>query len=243
MGVQIGTLNLKVTVRRDRDSGATTQALLSQLADDDAEGIAQALAGERRALDNATQDRLARFFGRSFEDVAIFVGPMAGALTRTLAAEAVTFGQMMFFDPKHFRLDTPQGEALLAHELTHTLQVDKGVSVAQKEAEALATEAAYLSHLLPDGAPFAESREMPQSPVIDLQAAQAGDFAAAGGGAALRAHVNREIQKGQGPRAGTEVFERRVQQVLERVRQMLGQEDDDQGQRFGDVDEIFSGPM
>ncbi|MFN3197890.1 MAG: DUF4157 domain-containing protein [Bradymonadia bacterium] len=243
MGVTIGTLNLKVTVQRPHGAPDATQGLLKQLAQDDDAGVAETLASERRTLDNATQDRLSRFFGRSFEDVSIFVGPMAGALARGLSAEAVTFGQMMFFDPKHFRLDSPQGEALLAHELTHTFQEDSGMSVAQKEAEALATEAAYLSHLMPDGAPFAESREMPTSPVIDLQAAQAGDFAASGGGAALRAHVNREVQKGQGPRASTEVFERRVAQVLERVEQLLAREDAGLDQRMGDVDDIFTGPI
>jgi hypothetical protein len=46
----------------------------------------------------------------------------AAEVTAPLQAKAVTRGQDVYFHPGQFQPGTPQGEALLAHELAHTLQ-------------------------------------------------------------------------------------------------------------------------
>ena len=115
---EIGELHIDVTRRGGDNDADPTDLLLSRLANDDLDGIAHTLTAERRPLDATQQARFAQFFGDDFSDVKVFVGPMAGALARSLDAEAVTHGQMVFFDPTHYRPDTSTGEALLAHELT-----------------------------------------------------------------------------------------------------------------------------
>lgn len=50
------------------------------------------------------------------------VHPHAPEITTPLHARAVTRGQDIYFHPGQFRPDTPAGEALLAHELAHTVQ-------------------------------------------------------------------------------------------------------------------------
>jgi hypothetical protein len=48
--------------------------------------------------------------------------PDAADITAPLQAKAVTRGQDVYFHPGQFQPGTPQGEALIAHELAHTLQ-------------------------------------------------------------------------------------------------------------------------
>ncbi len=48
--------------------------------------------------------------------------PDAAEVTAPLQAKAVTRGQDIYFHPGQFQPGTPQGEALIAHELAHTLQ-------------------------------------------------------------------------------------------------------------------------
>jgi hypothetical protein len=48
--------------------------------------------------------------------------PNAAEVTAPLRAKAVTRGQDVYFHPGQFQPGTPQGEALIAHELAHTLQ-------------------------------------------------------------------------------------------------------------------------
>lgn len=225
-GVQVvGTLHLGV--HGNEGGGESPRAMLARLAAEDREGMAQRLAGERRDLDGGLRDRLARFFGHDFKDVLVFSGPMSGALARSLSAEAVTHGQMVFFDPKHFRPDTAKGEALMAHELAHTRQRDPGDHRA-KEAEALATEAAYLDWIQPGGAPFAA--EAP----IDLNAPGLGGD---GGGAmgAMTAKTDRKLESGEGPRSSTAEREQQVEQVLAMVRGLIAEQGDAEGERLGNL--------
>jgi hypothetical protein len=223
-GADIGALHIDVAPRGGTHGADPTDVLLARLANDDFDGIAETLVAERRPLDATQQARLARFFGDDFSDVLVFAGPMAGALARSLDAEAVTHGQMVFFDPVHYRPDTAKGEALLAHELTHTRQDDTR-DVAAKEAEALAVESAYLSWIEPVGMSFAtEVAVDPTAP----SAAAAADVASG-----MRAQAGREVAQKAGPRKDTAEFEQKVGQILERVRHLLDHDTDFEGERVG----------
>ncbi len=233
---RVESLDLGLTLRAS-DEGTPTQ-LLGALQSGDTETVGEALRGEGRTLDGTVRGRLANFFGHDFGQARVFAGPMAGALTRAVAAEAFTHGQMVFFDPKHFRPDTARGEALLAHELTHTGQADDR-DARLKEAEAIATERAYLGWLQGDGAPFAAELDDPLD-VTAPEAAQAADVASLG---ALRAREGRSRSGNEGPRKDTEQHEERVAQVLDRVQEMLVAQGLSEEERIGVLKRIFSGPI
>lgn len=61
-------------------------------------------------------------FGHDFSDVRTHTDPSAAALADNLNARAFTVGQDIFFGRGEFQPETPSGQRLLAHELTHTLQ-------------------------------------------------------------------------------------------------------------------------
>jgi len=226
---QIDTLRLGV-----RTTGGHTmapeRALLARLAGDDLEGIATELVAERKELDATQQARLAGFFGEEFKDVMIFAGPMAGALARSLEAEAITHGRMIFFDPAHFRPDSPRGEALLAHELSHTRQADDR-DVKVKEAEALATEAAYLDWIKPGEAPFTFALDV---------AAPAAQAAADVAGGMQRATPNRQVEQTEGPRKEVALEEKKVEGLMKAVQELLQQDTDFEGQRVGALRRIIN---
>ncbi|MBU0553861.1 DUF4157 domain-containing protein [Myxococcota bacterium] len=216
---------------------AGPQDLMSLLASDDIDTLSAALRGERQQLDGALMSRLTGFFGRDLKEVMVFSGPMSGALARSLKAEAITHGKMVFFDPKHFQPSSPTGEALLAHELTHTVQEGEWDSRA-KEAQALAVEAEYLDWIRPGGAPFAV--ELDPLDATAPSAAAASDVS----GGVLRAEQGRGAHKGadrteQGPRTDTARFEERVAQVLEHIRAQLDGGGAFEHDRFGRVANPF----
>jgi len=61
-------------------------------------------------------------FGADFNRVRIHTGEQAARLSRQVSAQAFTVGNQLFFGKDQFQPDTPQGQQLIAHELTHTLQ-------------------------------------------------------------------------------------------------------------------------
>src|SRR5688572_8771491 len=90
--------------------------------------VSQAGRGER--LDEGTRNEMERKLGGSFSNVRIFRGPFAEAVTRQHRAEAVTIGGTgMILVKEGPRSDpaTSAGKSLLAHELTHVAQAQKGL--------------------------------------------------------------------------------------------------------------------
>jgi hypothetical protein len=225
----LDTLKLQIRVRETRTE-PTPDRLLDAVGAGDTEGLATQLASERRTLDAATRNRLASFFGHDFSDVMVFAGPMSGAMARSLSAEAFTHGKMVFFDPKHFRTDTPRGEALLAHELTHTRQADSDRDVKAKEAEALAAEARFLDWVAPGGAPLA--KELDDLAATSPSAQAAADATPSRRGV-HRAEEGRQLEASEGPRAETAKFDERVKNVLQRVQEMMSDRGDFEADRVG----------
>lgn len=75
-------------------------------------------------------------FGADFSKVRIHTGDRAAQLSRQVSAQAFTVGNQIFFGKNQFRPDTPEGQELIAHELTHTLQqgaVQQGPAVQRRE--------------------------------------------------------------------------------------------------------------
>ncbi|MBN2440512.1 MAG: DUF4157 domain-containing protein [Spirochaetales bacterium] len=61
-------------------------------------------------------------FGTHFSDVRIHTDNKAGHLTNELNAKAFTIGNHIAFRNKEYKPGTPVGDALIAHELAHTIQ-------------------------------------------------------------------------------------------------------------------------
>ncbi|RIK46864.1 MAG: hypothetical protein DCC58_01695 [Chloroflexi bacterium] len=87
------------------------------------EGIqAQVVAGGGQPLETAVRTRMERAFNHQFSHVRIHADSNAGALSRTLNADALTTGRDVFFGEGRYRPGTLGGERLLAHELAHVVQ-------------------------------------------------------------------------------------------------------------------------
>jgi hypothetical protein len=128
---------------------------------------------------------LERLLGRSLADVRVHDSGQAGALAARLGARAFAAGRHIYVRPDLLRPLTPQGVALLAHELTHAVE--------QSDAPAIAAPAMPLLTAPPAGpaapAPPAVQRALPsgggeQSAVAAETAALAGARPAANAGAA-----------------------------------------------------------
>jgi hypothetical protein len=83
--------------------------------------IARARSGGA-ALDPAVRSEMESAFGRDFRAVRIHQGPAADRLNRRLQARAFTSGPDIFFSSGAYRPTSSDGQALLAHELTHVVQ-------------------------------------------------------------------------------------------------------------------------
>jgi hypothetical protein len=77
-------------------------------------------------LDLATRALMEPRFGYDFGQVRIHTGPQASAAARAVNARAFTLGRHVFFGDGGFRPTTLAGQALIAHELVHTVQQDAG---------------------------------------------------------------------------------------------------------------------
>jgi hypothetical protein len=75
-----------------------------------------------RALPEALQRKMEAFFEADFSDVRIHQGPQA----QSIGAHAFTMGSHIYFAPGQYAPDSPRGQQLLGHELTHVLQQRAG---------------------------------------------------------------------------------------------------------------------
>ena len=115
----------------------------------------QAQLGGGVALDSATQSRMADAFGTSFADVRVHADSRGGALAQQHGALAFTVGNHIAFAPGRYAPGTPEGDALLAHELAHVQQQrggstaghgTEGSSAAEHDADRAAAAAVQRIH-------------------------------------------------------------------------------------------------
>jgi hypothetical protein len=132
--------------------------------------VAGAGAGEK--LDLATQSEMEKRLGGRFSDVRVFRGPFAEAVTKAHRADAVTVantGMIMVREGPRSDPKTALGKALLAHELTHVSQAQRGLHFALEGGES-------------QGAAHEQEAEAVESQVHAEETAQAGQPARKGGG-------------------------------------------------------------
>ena len=91
-------------------------------ADEDVARRVQRSAGGGRPMEHAVRDRMQKGFGADFAAVRVHADREADGLSRSLNARAFTTGSDIYFGAGQYRPETPSGQELLAHELTHTLQ-------------------------------------------------------------------------------------------------------------------------
>jgi hypothetical protein len=84
--------------------------------------VRSALASAGRPLEGSSRAFFEPRFGRDFGRVRIHTGPHAAASARAIRARAYTAGSHIVFGEGQHSPETPDGQRLLAHELTHVVQ-------------------------------------------------------------------------------------------------------------------------
>jgi Domain of unknown function (DUF4157) len=129
-------------------------------------------AGSGERLDLGTQSEMERRLGGRFSDVRVFRGPFAEAVTKAHRADAVTIantGMILVREGPRSDPKTALGKALLAHELTHVSQAQRGLHFALEGGES-------------QGAPHEHEAERAEQQVHAEETGQAKPAGAAKGG-------------------------------------------------------------
>lgn len=87
--------------------------------------------GKGHSLPEETRAFMEARFGQDFSDVRAHSGAEAADLNRELQAQAFTHGHDIFFGIGKYSPRTRNGKHLLAHELTHVVQQEASLSVAE----------------------------------------------------------------------------------------------------------------
>jgi len=92
--------------------------------------------GSGQPLDDTTQSFMESRFRHDFSGVRIHTSPPAAASAKNLNARAYTVGEDIVFGAGHYQPHTPTGKSLLAHELAHVIQQQRGGSTPQLNPQA-----------------------------------------------------------------------------------------------------------
>jgi hypothetical protein len=84
--------------------------------------VQDVLRSPGRPLDPDARASMEPRFGRSFGDVRVHSDAPAAASAEAVNARAYTVGNHVAFGPGQYKFDSPAGQRLLAHELTHVVQ-------------------------------------------------------------------------------------------------------------------------
>jgi len=114
------------------------------------EGAIQQARGSGQALSDATRQPMERAFGADFSRVKVHTDAQADQLNRSIQARAFTTGSDIFFRQGEHNPGTRAGQELLAHELTHVVQQNKG-QVGQTQAQSKGTQPQSRTPLVSSG--------------------------------------------------------------------------------------------
>jgi len=84
------------------------------------------MRGGGHPLQHEVRAEMENAFGADFSSVRIHSGTEAYKLSQSLDARAFTTGSDIFFDQGEYNSDTASGKHLLAHELAHVVQQNRG---------------------------------------------------------------------------------------------------------------------
>ena len=79
-----------------------------------------------RPLDSTTRAVMEAHFKHDFSGVRVHADPAAANQAQAIGARAYAAGPDIVFGPNQYRPQLPDGQALIAHELTHIVQQEKG---------------------------------------------------------------------------------------------------------------------
>jgi proteasome lid subunit RPN8/RPN11 len=109
---------------------------------------AKRLARQREAsrpLDASTRTLMEARFGHDFGRVRVHTGPEAATSARSLGATAYTVGRDVLFGAGRYAPHTDPGRSLVAHELAHVIQQERGGPTSGGAAEREAVRAGALA--------------------------------------------------------------------------------------------------
>ncbi|MXV49679.1 DUF4157 domain-containing protein [Pedobacter sp. HMF7647] len=140
----------------------SNQSGSEQVATESIAGSISSSKGNGTSIDNRTQSFMSDRFGSDFSNVTIHTDQQAVQLSRNLNARAFTTGSDIYFGEGQYRPQSPDGQKLLAHELTHVLQQSSShAPVVQRQ---LASDPGNIDYVdQRDGAPKAKSCAPPSN--------------------------------------------------------------------------------
>lgn len=109
------TLNDSLLLRKAMESGQSGAG----------ESITQQLneaRGKGEKLPGATQKFMEQRFGSDFDQVRIHNDSTSATLNNQISSKAFTHGKDIFFSKGYYMPSRPEGQKLIAHELTHVIQ-------------------------------------------------------------------------------------------------------------------------
>ena len=127
--------------------------------------------GQGSPLPGGVQSQMESGFGADFSGVRIHTGSESVAMNQTLGAQAFTNGNDIHFNQNRFNPATTEGQTLLAHELTHTIQ--QGASGPATQNESTTTNNGGGSQVPseateePSTTPVAEATELTEAPPLE----------------------------------------------------------------------------
>ncbi|TBW12974.1 DUF4157 domain-containing protein [Azotobacter chroococcum subsp. isscasi] len=90
--------------------------------------VDRVLASPGRPLELALRQDMEQRFGYDFSKVQVHFGPAAEQSARDVSAQAYTVGRNIVFGAGRFVPGSQEGRRLIAHELTHVVQQEGGIS-------------------------------------------------------------------------------------------------------------------
>ncbi len=101
----------------------------------------QSTKGSGSRLPTPTHREMSQSLGFDFSDVRLHTDSESASLNRAVGAQAFTHGKDIYFNSGKYNPETKTGKHLLAHELTHVVQQNRGAgglqrfSIVQREIE------------------------------------------------------------------------------------------------------------